>query len=188
MADKNFGHDENKNLVNLDQWVRQYMSESQTDVSELKQKVENMWSTIYPVGSIYLSTSATNPGNIWGGTWVAWGSGRVPVGINTGDSNFNTVEKVGGSKELQGHNHTWVGYLGMRSMSDGNDPIWSRNSGSSNCAVTSGGTSTAKTLSSTSTSKSSYNITIGGTTSNAGTGSSGNLQPYIVCYMWKRTA
>ena len=28
---------------------------------------------------------------------MAWGAGRVPVGINTGDGNFNTVEKTGGS-------------------------------------------------------------------------------------------
>ena len=31
---------------------------------------------------------------------MAWGSGRVPVGINTSDSNFNTVEKTGGASTV----------------------------------------------------------------------------------------
>ena len=44
-----------------------------------------------------MSTVNTNPSNYFGGTWVAWGSGRVPVGVNTGDSNFSTVEKTGGA-------------------------------------------------------------------------------------------
>ena len=30
-----------------------------------------------------------------GGTWVSWGSGRVPVGVNTNDSDFKTVERTG---------------------------------------------------------------------------------------------
>lgn len=52
---------------------------------------------IYPVGSIYMSVNSENPSTLFGGTWVSWGSGRVPVGVNTSDSNFNTVEKPGGS-------------------------------------------------------------------------------------------
>lgn len=51
----------------------------------------------YPIGSIYLSVNETNPAKYFGGTWVAWGSGRVPVGINASDENFNAVEKTGGS-------------------------------------------------------------------------------------------
>ena len=71
---------------------------------------------LYPVGSIYMSTSNTNPANFLGGTWVAWGSGRVPVGINTSDGNFNTVEKTGGESthalttaEMPSHSHTFSG-------------------------------------------------------------------------------
>lgn len=41
--------------------------------------------TVYPVGSIYLSTVATNPGTVFGvGTWTAYGAGRVLVGAGTG--------------------------------------------------------------------------------------------------------
>lgn len=52
----------------------------------------------YPVGSIYMSTSSTNPSSFMGGTWVAWGSGRVPVGVDTNDTDFNTANKTGGEK------------------------------------------------------------------------------------------
>ncbi len=52
----------------------------------------------HPVGSIYMSVDNTNPGSIFGGTWVAWGSGQVPVGVKTTDTDFATVEKTGGSK------------------------------------------------------------------------------------------
>ena len=64
--------------------------------STLKQAVID---AIYPVGSIYMSVSSTNPGTTFGvGTWEAWGSGKVPVGVNTSDTSFNTVEKTGGHK------------------------------------------------------------------------------------------
>ena len=48
---------------------------------------------IYPVGSIYMSVNNVSPQTFLGGTWTKWGSGRVPVGVNTSDSNFSTVEK-----------------------------------------------------------------------------------------------
>ena len=63
----------------------------------LKDYIESFSKAIYPVGSIYMSVNATNPSTYFGGTWVAWGAGRVPVGINASDSNFNTVEKTGGA-------------------------------------------------------------------------------------------
>ena len=76
-----------------------------------------IFNKVYPVGSIYLSVNNSNPSNYFGGTWVAWGSGRVPVGVNTSDSNFNTVEKTGRESEhtltvdeLAQHGHTVSGF------------------------------------------------------------------------------
>ena len=60
----------------------------------------------YPIGAIYLSATATNPGTIFGGTWAAFGTGRTLVGIDTAQAEFNTVEKTGGHKNLQSHTHT----------------------------------------------------------------------------------
>jgi hypothetical protein len=55
----------------------------------------------YPVGSIYMNAAvATNPATLLGfGTWVAFGAGKVPVGIDAADSDFNTVEGTGGTKD-----------------------------------------------------------------------------------------
>lgn len=66
--------------------------------NELLQNIVLISNIIFPVGTIKITTTNVNPGNYLGGTWVAWGSGRVPVGINTSDSDFNTSEKTGGSK------------------------------------------------------------------------------------------
>lgn len=52
---------------------------------------------VYPIGSIYMSANNVNPGTIFGGTWEEWGAGRVPVGVDVNDSNFNGVEKTGGA-------------------------------------------------------------------------------------------
>ena len=67
-------------------------------VEAMKTAQQVTFDTIYPVGSIYMSVNATNPSELFGGTWVAWGSGRVPVGVDTSDSDFLTIEKTGGEK------------------------------------------------------------------------------------------
>lgn len=100
------------------------------------------------------------------GTWAAWGSGRVPVGVNTSDSSFNTVEKTGGEKthtltvaEMPSHYHTYT-----YSKADG----WTYgNGGLANVRNSEGTQNTGST----------------------GSGNAhNNLQPYITCYMYKRTA
>lgn len=68
----------------------------------------------YPVGSIYFSTNSTNPATSLGfGTWSAFGAGRVPVGLDAGQTEFDTDEETGGSKthtltssEMPSHTHT----------------------------------------------------------------------------------
>ena len=60
------------------------------------QGINNVVDIIYPIGSIYLSVNNVNPSSVFGGTWEAWGSGKVPVGVDTTQTEFNTVEKTGG--------------------------------------------------------------------------------------------
>lgn len=60
---------------------------------------------LYPVGSIYMSATMNTASQVmaaFGGTWVAWGAGRVPVGVDTADTDFDTAEETGGRK--------WSGY------------------------------------------------------------------------------
>ena len=139
---------------------------------------------LYPVGSIYMSVNNTNPSTYFGGTWVAWGSGRVPVGVNTSDSDFNTVEKTGGSKALQKHSHTGTtNGAGGHNHQVGADDDGA--GGSSWSTIHKAGTSGAGRLVDTSW-VGDHTHTF--TTDNAGSGNSGNLQPYITCFMFKRTA
>ena len=68
-------------------------------------RISNIINLIYPIGSVYTSVNNRNP-SIWlGGTWVPFGAGRTLVGVDTGQSEFNSVEKPGGHKELQSHTH-----------------------------------------------------------------------------------
>ena len=90
--------------------------------------------------------------------------GRVSVGLDTTQTEFNTIGKTGGSKELQRHKHVGLNWMGDES---GNGDI-TLNSGNAE----------------------GYHLSYGGKvyagqqkyihTYNAGTGDSGNLQPYFV--------
>ena len=61
-------------------------------------------SEAFPVGSVFLAVVATNPGTLLGyGTWSAFGAGRMLVGLDAGQTEFDTVEETGGAKT---HGHT----------------------------------------------------------------------------------
>ena len=53
----------------------------------------------FPVGSVFIAVVSTNPATLLGfGTWVAFGAGRVMVGINASDTDFDIIEEIGGEK------------------------------------------------------------------------------------------
>ena len=137
---------------------------------------------LYPVGSIYINAGvSTNPATLFGfGTWVAFGAGRVMVGLNGSDSLFDTLEETGGSK-----NATLVSHTHSATVSDpGHAHGMSVISTSTGFGSASGGSVYA-------TSTSTNAATTGITVSNSTVGSSAtnaNLQPYITVAMWKRTA
>lgn len=186
---------------------------------------------IYPVGSIYMSTSSTNPQTIFGGTWVAWGSGRVPVGVNASDTSFNTVEKSGGAKTYYyehghtvnrhthsvGHTHTINSNhtLTVNEMPSHMHPVIFANSANSILVNRGfGRPPLVNNIDATSNADATTNVggnqphnhgNTGGTSLTTNTSSISNtgaasptvtmasrdistLQPYITCYMWKRTA
>ncbi len=54
--------------------------------------------SVYPIGSLYFSDNSTNPATSLGfGTWGAYGAGRVPVGFDAGNPNFDTDGETGGA-------------------------------------------------------------------------------------------
>ena len=124
---------------------------------------------VYPVGSIYINAAvSTNPATLLGfGTWVAFGAGRVMVGIDSSDTDFDTAQETGGSKtvtlttaQLPSHTHT------ATLMGNGEDET-------QDLPAAGDSTNPSRTM----------------TTSATGSGQAhDNVQPYIVVYMWRRTA
>lgn len=144
---------------------------------------------IYPIGSVYTNaTDATNPATLIGfGTWVAFGQGRVMVGLDSGNTNFDAAEEVGGSADAvnvshthtvndPGHTHTLnlFGYRYAESPDSGR--ISTNDSGGTINTINTGG------------SNNSSNTTGISLSSSGESGVDKNLQPYITVYMWKRTA
>ena len=132
---------------------------------------KSIFNLIYPVGAIYMSTSSTNPASLFGGTWESWGDGRVPVGVDISQGEFNSVEKIGGEKthkltinEMPRHFHDF--------KDTGRNLMW--DSG----LFPMGGLTAGTTVQST---WSTYTADTGGDEPH------NNLQPYITCYMWRRT-
>lgn len=96
-------------------------AEDKTKLDEIEKVIKNIIlekdKEKYPIGSLEFNVSGTNPADYLGfGAWVAWGSGRVPVGVNLDDTDYNIAEKTGGKKtlklsttQLPSHNHTFTG-------------------------------------------------------------------------------
>lgn len=158
---------------------------------------------VYPVGSIYMSANNVSPQTFLGGTWVAWGAGRVPVGIDGSDTDFKTVEKTGGEKthtlsvsEMPWHDHSGTNstvetvtihtrptggrleHLGIRTYTVKYDV----NEQTQEYMVSPAGGQTLEMENGT-VINSQY-----GVCPNGSGVAHNNLQPYITCYMWKRTA
>lgn len=158
---------------------------------------------VYPVGSIYMSANNVSPQTFLGGTWVSWGAGRVPVGIDSSDTDFNTAEKTGGEKthrlsvdEMPWHDHSGTNstvepitihtrptggalhYLGINTYTVKYDV----NEQTQEYMVAPAGGQTLEVENGT-VINSQYGVCPNG----LGVAHN-NLQPYITCYMWKRTA
>jgi hypothetical protein len=137
----------------------------------------------YPVGSIYMNASdATNPATLLGfGTWVAFGAGRVPVGIDSGDTDFDTAEETGGAKthtltldEMPAHDH-----VPNRNTYGTNNILLRRNAN---------GVNSTNGLDNTVGEPDISGANLGLPQIEGSDNPHNNLQPYIVVHMWKRTA
>lgn len=151
-----------------------YTNLEKAEVAKVKDKLDKvkLLDLTYPVGSIYMSVNNTNPSSLFGGTWVEFSKGKTLVGVDASQTEFNTVEKTGGEKthkliidEMPIHTPKWNGY------SAGN-------------LYAGSGSSVTYALFGSDTWR--------GSTSNGiqpvgGDKAHNNLQPYITCYMWKRT-
>jgi hypothetical protein len=153
--------------------------------------VQTALQLLHPVGSIYTSTSATNPGTAFGfGTWVAFGAGRVLIGNGGGFS----AGATGGSADaiVVSHSHTFSGTTSgvgghvHEASSSGGQFVVDVGSGGSYAY---GGFGPNMVTNIQTSSQGAHDHTYSGTTASAGSSSlNANLQPYVVVYMWTRTA
>ena len=60
---------ENSNYWALTGNYNAQVEEYRQETEEIKTKVNNILPSVYPVGSIYISTASTSPASIFGGTW-----------------------------------------------------------------------------------------------------------------------
>lgn len=128
--------------------------------------------SMMPVGFVVTLGVSTNPATLFGfGTWTQI-SGKVIVGLDSGDTDFDVLNETGGAKTvtltaaqsgLPAHTHTM--------------PLHSPNSGGTS-GVPQNTPGPADTTSAATNST-------GGT---AASEAHPNLQPYIVKYVWERTA
>lgn len=160
--------------------IKEDISQLQTETTQLNNDVtklmgaftsvtdltKQLFLLMHRVGDIIFSTSDENPSTIYGGTWVAWGKGQVPVGVDTSDSDFNTVEKTGGEKEhtltvdeMPSHKHDFGQQFATTSSLSGAYGYYMIAGTQTDVIKNTGGNQPHN-----------------------------NLQPYITCYMWKRTA
>lgn len=181
---------------NVAQTEINFSSDPQAQLNS-KLSTNNLLNLTYPIGSIYMSVNSTNPSTIFGGIWVAWGEGRVPIGIgNNGETNYIDAEMTGGSENsVAQHNHN----QNPHSHQVLTNNIWSNNAVGLKDNVTGAGSYTTRGIAGVEQSagdtgyrniSSSNEQYIQNTTAiNISQGSvGGNRQPYITCYMWKRTA
>jgi hypothetical protein len=147
-------------------------------LSDLKSGVGivNIFDTIYPTGSIYMSTASADPSTLFPNTtWAVFGEGKVLVGYDQNDSDFS-AGNTGGSKthtltvdEMPEHTHK-EHMVAERNDMYVDSSLTTTVSSTRECDVD--GTSTTGTT----------------TFSTGGSQAHNNLQPYVTVYMWTRTA
>ena len=158
--------------------------QTQLDTLTTAVNTKTTLAAVYPVGSIYINaTNSNNPSSLLGfGTWVAFGAGRVPIGIDSSDTDFDTAEETGGSKthtltesEMPAHRHFLFRNVGVGNIGDTTSSLSAAhyyNDGSQSYRIRKSSSSDAFLE---------PDITLSGQT---GSGSAhNNVQPYIVVYL-----
>ena len=164
----------NNIIIALEDLIKEFVMESSAsriDYSAIIADIETRlamisqprdYTFLWPVGSIFISVVATNPAILLGfGTWVAFGTGRFLVGIDTSDADFDVVKETGGAKT---HKHS----VDVPSIASGPP--------SATATIASGTGATVATDTHT------HNVDPAAVDSAIVS----NVPPYIVCYFWER--
>lgn len=151
-------------------------------IDALLQKVDNFLNNVYPIGSIYMSVNSTDPGTLFGGTWVQIQdtfllcAGSTYTAGSTGGEAVHTLQTT----EIPSHSHSasqqyvhrldvadtnYVNYGANGSLGGWDLPTTTNNAGATRIGIPAFNT----------------NTTGGGEAHN-------NMPPYLAVYVWKRTA
>lgn len=139
--------------------------------NELNTLINNIYNQMWPIGRGFIDFTNTDYSNYLGFTWERTLVGKVPVGIDSEDTDFNEIGKTGGSKYTEKHSHGQ--YID--------------NAGSKTPYTLGGGGGTIKNgrfMNLQAPDYTGQQVL----TDTFGTGNAGNLQPYGVVAFWKRVA
>lgn len=196
----NIDWQERENAINLkitgvSNDLSNFKSETDTKFTETKEEltslinttidntIDNTINSIYPIGSVYISLTETNPGTYLKGIWEQFGQGRTLIGEGTGNDGSNSMNfKAGSTGGKYEHNHTYAIKLNdyYSNISNLNllnsDGSWKGgvNDGNRTAYVNSACQENNKEVSSQT-----YKI-------EANTSNSKTMHPYITVYFWKR--
>jgi hypothetical protein len=160
----------------------------------------------FPVGSVFIAVVSTDPATLLGyGTWSAFGAGRVLVGRDSGDADFDTAEETGGAKTKAISAHAGTAVADHASHTHDYNTVIAHTHTQTSYGTTTGANIGWTVDTSMSGSTTTATQATGSTGSATGTtaGPSATLthsvtqpnnhtdlnvvQPYVVCYFWKRT-
>lgn len=148
----------------------------------------------WPVTSIFLTFGTTSPADLLGGgTWVLFGQGRVLMGYNPADIDFDNVGEMDGNKEttltvgnLPEHHHE-AGTLTTTTDGNHNHAADRREAAGASVGFARGNSVDAPD--DNVNADGAHNHDVQGNTADTGSGTAfSNLPPYIVVCMWRRTA
>ena len=152
-------------------WVNGETLATAERMKHIEDGIADLYNAIFPIGQIVIKGDNEDYSNWLGFTWERTAVGKVLVGIDSTDTDFNTIGKTGGKKthtltidEMPKHRHTQI----------------SANSGSSGLTGT-----TYTGLGWSTGNNESLNTAMQNT---GGSQPHNNLQPYQVVAYWKRIA
>ena len=166
-------------------WENDITPVSAENMNKIKNQLKALTDAIYPVGSIYMSMSSTNPSNLFGGTWERIGVGR-------------TLVSAGGGTDAVVDENTYTG-RGTNSTTTTAFPVGETGGELSHALTVTELPKHRHSVSVPASTSTKYGTNSGGKSPKAastsyntgytgGDGAHNNMSTYLAVYMWKRTA